>query len=128
MALDRLVPVSTTPGAVDGDAYMDAVQEEFTGLWDRSRIKLSAVSGTNTITATVTPALTAGLVDGMSFVLVPAATNTGAVTLNGTAVKDAEGTALVAGALRSGATYDLIYRSALTSYVIVGYTPAANIT
>jgi hypothetical protein len=124
MALDRLLPVSTTPGAITGNSYMDAVQEEVTGLWDRSRIKLSAVSGTNTITATVTPALTAGLVDGMSFILVPVATNSGAVTLNGTNVLDAEGTALIAGALRNGATYDLVYRSALSAYVIVGYVPA----
>jgi hypothetical protein len=28
MAVDRLTPVSTTVGAVGGDAYMDAVAEE----------------------------------------------------------------------------------------------------
>ena len=124
MALDRLVPVSGTPGVVSGNTYMDAVAEEITGLWDRSRIKVGAVSGTNTITCTITPALTAGFVDGMSFVLRPVATNTGAVTLNGVAVKDGEGGTLTAGALRIGGAYDLVYVAALTALVIVGYFPA----
>jgi hypothetical protein len=124
MALDRLVPVSGTPGIVSGNTYMDAVAEEITGLWDRSRIKVSAVSGTDTITCTITPPLTAGFVDGMSFVLRPVATNTGAVTLNGVAVKDGEGGTLTGGALRNGGAYDLVYVSALTALVIVGYFPA----
>jgi hypothetical protein len=126
MALDRLVPLSTTVGAVAGDTYMDAVGEEITGLWDRSVITLSAVSGTDTITATVTPALTAGLLHGMFFLLKPVATNTTAVTLNGTAVRDGENTALTAGALRVGGSYLLKYDSAATAYLIVGYHPAAQ--
>jgi len=123
MALDRLLPVSTTPGAVTGDSYMDAVQEEVTGLWDRSVITLTGVSGTNTITATVTPALTAGLVSGMMFILIPAATNTTAVTLNGANVLDAEGNALTAGALRINNHYHLWTNG--TNYYVLGYTPAA---
>jgi len=125
MALDRLLPVSTTPGTVTGNAYMDAVQEEVTGLWDRSVISLTGVSGTNTITATVTPTLTAGLVSGMMFILIPAATNTGAVTLNGANVLDAEGTALTAGALRINNHYFLWTNG--TNYYVVGYTPAAAV-
>jgi len=132
MALDRLLPVSTTPGAVDGDAYMDAVQEEVTGLWDRSTITLTAVAGTNTITATATPALTGALGGSMNFILKPAATNTGAVTLNinasgAVAVVDAEGTALTAGALRINANYFLHYDSGISKYVIVNYTPATAV-
>jgi hypothetical protein len=132
MALDRLLPVSTTPGAVTGDSYMDAVQEEVTGLWDRSIITLTAVAGTNTITATATPALTAGLVNGMMFILKPAATNTSTVTLNvnaggAVAVVDAEGTALAAGALRINANYLIKYDSTFVKYSIVGYVPAAAI-
>jgi hypothetical protein len=86
------------------------------------------VSGTDTITATFSPALTAGLVDGMSAILRPVATNTGAVTLNGTAVKDGEGNALTAGALRNGGAYDLVYVSALTAFCMVGYFPAAAVS
>src|SRR5262245_25289286 len=118
MALDRLLPVSTTPGAITGNSYVDAVQEEVTGLWDRSTITLTAVSGTNTITATATPALTGALGGSMNFILKPAATNTGAVTLNINAsgavdVVDAEGTALAAGALRINANYFLHYDSGI---------------
>lgn len=124
MALDRLVPVSTTPGAVAGDAYMDAVAEEITGLWDRSCIKLSAISGTNTITATATPALTGSLVDGMQFLLEPAATNTGAATLNigGGGAKDIvrnDGSATQAGDLTLGTTVHLVYDSSLTKFVML---------
>jgi hypothetical protein len=126
MALDRLLPVSTTPGAITGDSYMDAVQEEVTGLWDRSVITLTAVAGTNTITATVTPALTAGLVNGMLFVLVPANTTTGAVTLNGNPVVDGEGGALTAAnPLRISGNYLLRWDSGLTKYVVIGFFPAA---
>jgi hypothetical protein len=133
MAVDRLLPVSTTPGAITGDSYMDAVQEEVTGLWNTGTVlTLSAVSGTNTITATLTPALTAGLADGMNFILRAAATNTSTVTLsiNGggaVAVVDGEGTALTAGAIRSGGHYLLNYNSGSTHLRIVGYTPAANV-
>lgn len=42
---------------------------------------LGSVSGTNTVTATASPTLTA-YASGMSFVLIPAVTNTGATTLN----------------------------------------------
>jgi len=133
MALDRLLPISTTPGAVDGDAYMDAVQEEVTGLWDRSVITLTSVSGTNTISATATPALTGALGGSMNFILKAAATNSGAVTLNvngggAVAVVDAEGTALTAGALRINGNYFLHYDSGISKYVVVNYTPAAAVT
>jgi hypothetical protein len=71
MALDRLLPVSTTPGAITGDSYMNAVQEEVTGLWMSHGFYYPGYPA-QTITATVTPALTAGLVDGMQAILRPA--------------------------------------------------------
>jgi hypothetical protein len=134
MAVDRLLPVSTTPGAITGDSYMDAVQEEVTALWNTGTvITLTAVAGTNTITATATPAMTAGLANGMNFILRAAATNTTSVTLNingggAVAVVDGEGTALIAGAIRSGGHYLLNYNSTSTHFRIVGYTPAAVTT
>lgn len=129
MALDRLTP---TAGPKTGTAYAAEVQEEVTGLWDRSTITLSAVSGTNTITATATPALTGALGGSMNFILKPAATNTAAVTLNingggAIAVVDAEGGALAAGALRINANYLLHYDSGISKFVVVGYIPAAAI-
>ncbi len=130
MALDRLVPISTTPGTVGGNTYMDAVSEEITGLWDRSTITLTSVSGTNTIAATATPALTGSLGGSMNFILKAAATNSSAVTLNinsggAVAVVDAEGTALAAGALRINANYLLHYDSGIAKFVVVGYIPAS---
>lgn len=129
MALDRLTP---TAGPKTGTAYAAEVQEEVTGLWDRSTITLSAVSGTNTITATATPALTGALGGSMNFILKPAATNTAAVTLNinssgAVAVVDAEGGALTAGALRINANYLLHYDSGISKFVVVGYIPAAAV-
>jgi len=125
MALDRLTDGSGTPGPLTGNTYLDQVAEEILGLWNRSVITLSAVSGTNTITATVTPALLSGLVSGMMFILIPAATNTTAVTLNGAAVLDADGNALTAGALRINNHY-LLWTNG-TNYYVVGYTPAAQV-
>lgn len=129
MALDRLTP---TAGPKTGSAYATEVQEEVTGLWDRSTITLTAVAGTDTITATATPALTGSLGGSMNFILKPAATNTGAVTLNingsgAVGVVDAEGTALTAGALRINANYFLHYDSGISKYVIVNYVPAAAV-
>jgi hypothetical protein len=134
MAVDRLLPVSTTPGAVTGDSYMDAVQEEVTALWNTGTvITLSGVAGTaNAIVRTATPAMTAGLANGMNFILRATATNTSTVTLNinlggAVAVVDGEGTALTAGAIRSGGHYLLTYNSTSAHFRIVGYTPAAAV-
>jgi len=114
MALDRLVPTSSTPGAVTGDDYMDAVQEEFTGLWNRSVCLLTSIGGTaNAITATLAPALTGSVTAGMAFWLTPTNDNTGAATIaiNGGStipIKDAAGNALTASDLTTGQVYLLI--------------------
>lgn len=111
MALDRLVPTSSTIGAVTGDDYMDKVAEEITGLWNRSTCSLTNVAGTgDAITADMAPALTAGLVEGMSFWLTPTANNTGAATIaiNGAAavdIVDVDGNPLAGGALATGRRY-----------------------
>jgi hypothetical protein len=105
MALDRLIPTS---GTVTGQAFADAAQEELTGLWNNAIIPLTSVGGTaDAITASCSPALTAGLVEGMKFELTPSSDNTGAVTLaiNGGSpidVVDDKGDPLGAGRLVSG--------------------------
>jgi len=126
MALDRLTDGSGTPGPLTGNTYLDQVAEEILGLWNTaSVITISGVSGTNTITGTITPALISGFLDGMNFILTPVATNTGAVTFNGTAVVDAEGNALTTGALRINSHVLLHYDGALAKLVVIGYAPAA---
>ena len=130
MAVDRLTP---TVGPKTGTAYGAEVNEEVSALWDRAVCTLTAVAGTNTITATCSPAFTSGLVNGMMFILKPAATNTSTVTLNingggAIAVRDAEDGALTAGALRINANYLLKYDSTFVHFVIVGYIPAATTT
>jgi len=126
MTVDRLTDGSATPGPRTGNDYLDQVAEEILALWNTaSVITISGVSGTNTITGTITPPLISGFLDGMNFILTPVATNTGAVTFNGTAVVDAEGVALTAGALRINSHVLLHYDGGLAKLVVVGYAPAA---
>lgn len=125
MSLDRLIPGSATVGAVTGDDLMDAVQEELTGLWDRSHLKLTSVGGTaDAVTATATPALTGALADGMKFTIVPTADNTGAVTLaigelSAVSVVDRDGNALSSGLWKSGRAMVLEYDSTLGKFRIL---------
>lgn len=73
---------------------------------------LGSVSGTNTVTATTTPAITS-YTAGQSFRMLVAGTNTGAVTLNinGLGAKNVfyQGVALVGYELLVGAVYELVY-------------------
>lgn len=115
MALDRLIPTSATVGAVTGDDFMDAVQEEIGGLWDRSTILLTGIGGTaNAITATATPAVTSGLQGGMRFAFVATGTNAaGGVTIaigaeSAIDLLDAAGDAPDAGAIASGSLYEFV--------------------
>jgi hypothetical protein len=86
---------------------------EYAELFKRASQKLGSVAGTNTITATADPTI-ASYADGQCFTLVPASTNTGAVTLNidavgAIAVLTAGGSALAAGLLVAGRPYHLVY-------------------
>ncbi|WP_336802482.1 glycine-rich domain-containing protein [Kaistia sp. MMO-174] len=105
---DWILPNSSTPGAVTGDAYMDAVQAKVARLSQGVNIQLSGVGGTaNDITATLDPAPISGLTNGMLFVLPVSVSNTGAVTLaiNGGAaanVVDLLGAALTSGRFPAG--------------------------
>ena len=79
-------------------------------------------AGTDTITATVSPSLTAYAV-GQTFKFIAAATNTGAVTINISAlgaksiVKNGS-TALSAGELVSGSMYQIVYDG--TNFQLIG--------
>ena len=79
-------------------------------------------SGTDTITATVSPSLTAYAV-GQTFKFIAAATNTGAVTINISAlgaksIKKNGATALSAGELVSGSMYQIVYDG--TNFQLIG--------
>lgn len=101
-------PLNMTALASDLDA-------KFSALFDGCSFPLTSVAGTNTVTATLAPALDGdGLQDGMRFGITWAATNTGAVTLNinsggAVSVLDAEGNALSAGDLASGLRSEIEY-------------------
>lgn len=125
MSLDRLIPGSGTVGAVTGDDLMDDIQEELTGLWDRSHLKLTSIGGTaNAVTATATPALTGSLADGMRFTIIPTADNTGAVTLaigalSAVSVVDRDDNALSSGLWKSGRAMVVEYDGTLGKFRVL---------
>lgn len=120
MAVDRLTPTSSTPGAVTGDDYMDAVAEEILALWKFVTVPLSIESGSsaNVIYAAGAVALPGtGLADGMRFSLEMALDNTSTMTISVdgeafVALVDSEGNALSSGSLQAGVIYDLAYVAA----------------
>lgn len=105
---NRTTYLSTTPGPITGDQVLDNLAGHVGRLYNAASFPLTAVAGTgNAVTATLDPVLDAGLVDGMKFSITWGAANTAGVTLaiNGGAavpVLDAQGVALVAGAVASG--------------------------
>jgi hypothetical protein len=97
-------------GASNGIARTDFAT--FGQLQDSAGTLLTAVAGTNTITATLTNL--AAYAAGQVFTLIPAVTNTGATTLNinaigAVAVTKGAAAALTGGELVAGAAYQLTY-------------------
>lgn len=97
---------------------------------DGTPLSLSAVAGTDTITGTLTPTITA-YANLMRVSFIPAATNTGAATLNISAIAarsivDERGTALVAGAIVSGVPASVIYDLANTRWVLQSSAKVAD--
>lgn len=104
---ESLVPNITTTMTRTSAELNKAVTQDGTELW------LTSVSGTNTITATTTPA-PSSYVSGQTFRFVPAATNTGAVTINiaglgAKSITKLGSTALGAGDLTIGAATQITY-------------------
>lgn len=131
MDADRLIPTSATSGKVGGNAFMNEVQVELTGLWNVAKIFLSNVGGTpNDITADMSPALTGALGHGMGGYLVPVANNTGPTTLKiGTIaevpVVDKDGAALATDDLVAGRRYEWLFDGGVSSIVITGEVGSA---
>lgn len=129
---DRLVPNSSTGGAVLGDPYMDAVQDEITGLWNFAEIPLTNVGGTaDAITAQITPAFTGSITNGMKFGITPTAANTisgltlridgpgGTPTGTAIGVVDRDGNAIAAGNWKASRRHVVEYDSGLTKYRVI---------
>lgn len=98
-------------GVKDGTLAKDAAN--VSQIQNSNAILLASVAGTDTITASLSPALTA-YANGQIFTLIPANSNTGAVTINinglgAKALTKNGSTALVAGDLVAGVTYSLQY-------------------
>lgn len=129
-AADRVFPSqATNPGGMTGAAYTAAVKEEGDALWDRVVTPVGSVAGTNTITGTSSPPLTADPANGQHFWLAPAGGSTGAVTVNldsrgAIALVDPDGTALASGALETGKPILFHYDSSISKYRLNYYTPA----
>ena len=98
-------------GVKDGALAKDAAN--VSQIQNSSAILLASVAGTDTITASLSPTLTA-YANGQIFTLIPANTNTSAVTINinglgAKALTKNGSTALVAGDLVAGVEYSLQY-------------------
>lgn len=98
-------------GVKDGTLAKDAAN--VSQIQNSNAILLATVAGTDTITASLSPALTA-YANGQIFTLIPANTNTGAVTINinglgAKALTKNGSTALEANDLVAGVTYSIQY-------------------
>ena len=98
-------------GVKDGTLAKDAAN--VSQIQNSNAILLATVAGTDTITASLSPALTS-YANGQIFTLIPANTNTGPVTINinglgAKALTKNGSTALVAGDLVAGVTYSIQY-------------------
>lgn len=98
-------------GLGDATAHTDACNAG--QVQDGSFVWLGSTSGTNTVTGSATPAITA-YVAGQLFRFTAGGSNSGAVTLNinsvgATAVTKQDGSALVSGDIVSGEEYEVLY-------------------
>lgn len=120
-------PPSTGPGSTWAQTVADTLAQ----LASFASVPLTGVAGTNTITASSVAMPLTSLVAGMKFTLVPAAGNTGAVTLNidglgAIALKDAGGSALASGRLQTSIIEHVYYNGTefrlLTAQLATGLT------
>jgi hypothetical protein len=113
MAANRRGPTFGTDPTISKRDYASNLDDEIVALWNGVTQRLASVSGSNTITASATPAVTA-YGAGMCFLLNPAAVNTGAVTININAagakdIRDAWNTALIGGELDPDGEFPIFY-------------------
>lgn len=120
-------PPNGAPEAMAPSAVNDVLREIMADVAVEAQVNavkvLASVSGTNTITGSMTPDLTAYSA-GMIVVLTPAGNNTGATTLNidslgALDVQKADGDALVSGDLVSGIPAVLVLDSGADDWILL---------
>lgn len=116
--VDRAVPTTGSLSTVLTD-----LNTELSNLYSGQWMVIGSVTGTNTVTGSITPALTS-YTDGGLFQMKPAVTNTGAVTLNinglgAKAVVSVAGVALASGDIRSDSIYLLRYYAASDQFRVL---------
>lgn len=118
MVTTRETPTVANFGPSIGEnEYAVDVAAHVAALWAAAPLLLSGVAGTDTVTASVTPALLA-YTGGNSFWFVPVNTNTGAMTINinGLGAKDLRrqsGNPLTVGQIVAGTAYKIVYDGTL---------------
>lgn len=124
---NNAAPPNGWPEGMPAAAVNDTARQQMADLvieFQKNQVKvLGSVSGTNTITASMTPALTAYSA-GMTIVFTPANTNTGATTLNinGLGALDVQrgnSAALVAGDLLAGIPAYLVLDSGADDWTLL---------
>lgn len=105
-------------------ARTDAIR--LSQVQDSTALYIGNIAGTNTVTGTLTPSITA-YVTGQQFLLTPANTNTGATTLNlngvGAGAIQSRGQALVGGELIQSIPSILVCVTATPVFELIGTAP-----
>lgn len=121
-------------GERDGKELVATIRQSLAGLWAHVGGKLLDVSGTNSLSASVevTQGFTA-LTNGLTAVLVPSQTNTGAVEINVAglglkAIKTSSGQALEPGTLIGGSRVQIVFDSDEDHWWVNGSSGTTNVT
>jgi hypothetical protein len=125
LAPTRLIPAAKSPPATQGANYFPQLAVNHGAIWDRLFDWLNAVAGANAITADTEGPDVDDYARGMGFWFIPAAVNTGAVTIDINSagakdLRDADGALLKAGDLLPGKAYGIIYTGVHFRVVIAG--------
>lgn len=125
------LPISATKFDAEDNDMAAGFNTLVGNLQQNAHFKAGSVAGTNTVTGSLTPALT-GYLASMYVVLTPVNTNTGATTLNlnslgALAVQNVDGTALVGGELVTGIPALLLLNSGATAWIVTNPANAFDI-
>lgn len=126
--------ISTMPGGRTGAEWTTDTWDSLLALWALNGGVLLGVGGTNVISAAV--AVADGFTaysDGLRFGFRPAATNTGAATINisgvgAKALRDPDGNVLQAGAIVAGRYTEIIFLAASDHFRLVSTGGTTNVT
>lgn len=126
-AVDRSIPTS---GPLSPTGFAQAINEELAELYKLAPALVGSVSGTNTITGTITPSISAYATTPL-VIFQAANTNSGAVTVNWNSVGAADllkqgGSALASGDIVSGAFYMAAWSQSAGDWFLVGSVGAGG--